>query len=260
MPLRLDHVALAVHDAARVAAFYAVAGLGLARSTASLPACIRSDRGGIVLDPGGVPPSDTLQACVAGIAHVCIQSPSPERLWDELAAAGMRWNAELVGLGTGYLYAYGYDIEGNLVELEGVADAREACRAWLAHVAIVTPDIDRATSFYEQLIGTRSHGAGCYSHPNMGRIAALPAVSAKAAWIATPALTLELWQYVSPPTMASPSARPTGYRRLGFVCDDLPREADRLGAAGIPVVRTAAGLSGSDPDGNRFEVRLADPA
>jgi catechol 2,3-dioxygenase-like lactoylglutathione lyase family enzyme len=255
MTLRLDHVVLGVHDSQGLAAAYAPAGLELGRDGETL--ALVSGRGRIVLERSPPPAPNLLPANDAGIAHFCIQSVEPEQLWRDLADRGMRWNAELVGLGTGYLYAYGYDVEGNLVELEGTTGAQDGRLSWLAHVAVVTSDMDRASGFYEALTGAEAHGSGLHSHPNMGRIAALESVTARAAWIATPQLTLELWQYVTPPTGPHPSTRPTGYRSLGFVADDLAAERARLLAAGIRVEAEPDALTGVDPDGNRFTIRAA---
>lgn len=248
MALILDHVELASHDADALAAAYAPAGL------VPRDGRLEGGRGAIVLHPaGGPPPAETLRACVAGIAHVCIQSTDPQRVWSQLADRGMRWNDELVGLGTGYTYAYGYDREGNLVELEGTGQAWEDRESWLAHAAIVTPDMDGAMDFYARLMGVTPHGAGRYSHPNMGRVAALERVDARAAWLATSGLTLELWHYIEPAT-EPPAARTTGYKRLGFVCGDLAGEQARLSALGVMVRAGDGGLLGEDPDGNPFRI------
>lgn len=256
MALQLDHVVLGVHDAARFATSYAPIGIRLAHDSKTLS--FEGGEGRIVMEPSSRPRSDLLRACDSGIAHICIQSVEPQQLWRDLAARGMRWNAELVGLGTGYLYAYGYDVEGNLVELEGVGEARAGHSSWLAHIAIVTGNIDRACHFYAALTGVVPHGLGEYSHPNMAHIAGLEAVTARAAWIATSALTLEFWQYLTPPTGSRQPSRPTGYRSLGFVADDLKEELARLRAADITVEVLREALEGVDPDGNRFAIRRRD--
>ncbi len=255
MALRLDHVELASHEPGGLAAAYAPAGLSLSGER------LDGGRGAVVLQRADRPPApDHLRACVAGIAHVCIQSTAPQRVWDELAAQGMAWNDALVGLGTGYTYAYGYDREGNLVELEGTGEAWDGRETWLAHAAIVTPDMDRALDFYARLTGVEPHGAGRYSHPNMGRVAALDRVDARAAWLATPGLTLELWQYIEPATEAAQPGRPTGYRRLGFTCDDLDAVRARLAALGVATREAEGGLLGEDPDGNPFRILARAPA
>lgn len=252
MPLALDRIEVAVHDREAYARAYAPAGL--ARDDDR----IDGGPGAIALLPSAGPPlPDRLRACVAGIAHVCLQTVEPDRVWRALAERGMRWNAEPVGLGTGYTYAYGYDLEGNLVELEGTGEPRFGRTTWLAHAAIVTPDMARSRAFYEALIGTPAHASGRYSHPNMGRVAALEAVDARAAWIATPGLDVELWEYVTPPTEPRPPERPTGYRRLVFACRDLAAETARLAGAGIAVEPEGGGLAGRDPDGNAVRIVTA---
>lgn len=255
MSLRLDHVVLGAHNPERLADAYAPAGLCLRDEGGMLT--LEGGRGRIVVEPSPPPPAELLRACDAGIAHFCVQSVEPEQLWRDLAARGMRWNAELVGLGTGFLYAYGYDVEGNLVELEGVASPQDGRASWLAHIAIVTGDIDRASGFYAGLTGVDPHGSGQYSHPNMGRVAALASVTARAAWLAAPGLTLELWQYLTPSTGPRQPARPTGYRSLGFLAADLQAEQARILAAGIAIEPWADTLVGVDPDGNRFTIRAA---
>lgn len=254
MALRLDHVEVTAHDPARLAQAYQAAGLEIGEAEGEVT--IEGGRGRVLLRrTKAAPLPDHLRACDPGIAHFCIQSTRPNAAWQDLAANGMAWNAELLGLGTGYTYAYGYDVEGNLVELEGTGEARDGRDTWLAHVAIVTPDIDAAGDFYTRLLGVESHAQGRFSHRNMGRIAALENVEARGMWFDTDRLSLELWQYVSPPTGARSPERPTGFRRLGLIADDLAGERERLRTAGIELRSGADGaLLGQDPEGNAFRV------
>jgi catechol 2,3-dioxygenase-like lactoylglutathione lyase family enzyme len=199
----------------------------------------------------------------AGIRHACLQSIEVDPLFDVCARNGTRWHARPSGLGTGALYAYVRDPEGNIIELEGVPwGPDDQAGPWYAHTAIVTPDIDRLTGFYEFLTGTKVHNRGAFGpHRSFDRVAGLSGIVFKGAWIRLANATLEFWQYDTPRTSANPrrDATEPGWNHVCFEVSNAAETYARLTAAGTRLhaepVSNAFGtlFYGRDPDGNIFE-------
>jgi catechol 2,3-dioxygenase-like lactoylglutathione lyase family enzyme len=196
-----------------------------------------------------------------GIGHFCIQSGGADSAWDQLNDAGVTFNSRPAPLGTGVLYAYGRDSEDNLIELEGVPDEHPATPPWIAHVALVSDDLDRLADFYSRLIGRAVHREGSFSHPSFRQITGFDDVSVSAKWIMADNMVFEMWRYHNPSTHGIRTAGrgAPGYRHIGFVCDDLVTEVERLRSEGILVfpadnMAELNGVWGTDPDGNRFTL------
>lgn len=199
------------------------------------------------------------RSCDAGIAHICVQSGNGDGLWHMLRDAGVVFNAAPVALGTGATYAYGRDSEHNLIEVEGVDDVATDVLPWIAHVALVTNDLDRLADFYTRLIGRAPHDGGHFRNAAFEVITGLSNVDVRALWLMTDNMILELWQYLEPPTLpTSPRDDDApGYRHIGFACADLAAERLRLEQAGIVIEAEADRLFGRDPDGNLFVLFAA---
>lgn len=199
----------------------------------------------------------------AGIRHACLQAIEVDPLFDRCAENGTRWHARPSGLGTGALYAYVRDPEGNIIELEGVPwGPADQTRPWYAHTAIVTPDIDRLTAFYEFLTGIKVHNRGSFGpHRSFDRVAGLEGIVFKGAWIRLANATLEFWEYNVPRTTPDPRKDATGpgWNHICFEVGNADEAYGRLAAAGIPLhappVSNAFGrlFYGRDPDDNIFE-------
>jgi catechol 2,3-dioxygenase-like lactoylglutathione lyase family enzyme len=205
----------------------------------------------------------------AGIRHACLQAIRVDPLFDRCVSNGTQWHARPSGLGTGALYAYVRDLEGNIIELEGVPwGPADQAEPWFAHTAIVTPDIDRLTGFYEFLTGTKVHNRGTFGpHGAFDRVAGLNGIVFKGAWIRLANATLEFWQYDTPRTIANPrrDATAPGWNHICFEVSNAADTYARLAGAGIPLlsgpVSTAFGtlFYGRDPDGNIFECLEMSP-
>lgn len=199
----------------------------------------------------------------AGISHFCVQHQQMARLYDDCAAAGAQFHSAPVDLGTGWRYCYARDPEGNVIELEASPLAPLGQSPWAAHVAIVTPNIERLATFYHQLLGgARVGGRKIGPNPNLDLIAALPKVEVILTWLVGANLTLELAQYVSP---AALSTRPqpftaVGYNHLCFEVNDLPNTLAacvHVGAQQIASPDVQNGINTAylyDPDGNVIEL------
>lgn len=202
----------------------------------------------------------------AGIRHICIQHGYSKvgDLFDAYAEAGSSSHNRPAGLGTGALYCYIRDPEGNVIELEGVRWGENATISpWYTHTAIVTHDIARLTAFYEKLTGTKSHRRGSFG-PNdkFDAVAGLKDTRLDGAWIRLAHGEIELWEYHTPRTEPAAHRDMTelGWNHICFEVDDIDQETRRLETIGIEVSdgpgRHSRGTSvyGRDPDGNIFEL------
>lgn len=194
-----------------------------------------------------------------GIGHFCIQSGDGPAVWRALASAGIAFNAEVTSLGGDYLYAYGRDPEANLIEVEGITVEAEPDPPWVAHVALVSADLERLAEFYAALIGRAPHNGGRFKNPAFKAITGLDDVDVSAKWLMADNIIFEMWQYHTPqsrPAPPPPRGAP-GYRHIGFCCADLDIEVARLSGLGIALDETEGAaqarlFSGRDPDGNAF--------
>lgn len=200
----------------------------------------------------------------AGIRHVCLQDKDVDTFFDAHVAAGASWHARPVGLGTGALYAYVRDPEGNVLELEGVPwCSTDGVKPWYAHTALVTSDIDRLSAFYESVTEVDCHRRGRFGpHRNLDTVAGLEGVDLKAAWLKLALGVVEMWEYASPPTVPQPRPSMTmpGWSHICFQVDDVEAEYERIRGLGIethgaPVSNSfGSSVYGRDPDGNIFEM------
>jgi catechol 2,3-dioxygenase-like lactoylglutathione lyase family enzyme len=262
MTLAIHHIAINAADTAAIARTYEQsAGFKPVGSSAGAQ-WIAAPTAYLALYPADdvIPPRDQ-RVCDQGIGHFCIQSGAGKTMWRALSDAGIRFNAEPAPLGTGVLYAYGWDPESNLVELECVPNESPETPPWLAHVAMVSADLDRLAKFYARLIGRDPHREGTFAHPSMPQISGLDDVKVSAKWIMADNLIFEMWHYHIPETLPAPAALEgaRGYRHVGFCCTNLATEIARLADKGITVSDTdmmgnIPAVSGVDPDGNRVLI------
>jgi catechol 2,3-dioxygenase-like lactoylglutathione lyase family enzyme len=193
-----------------------------------------------------------------GIGHFCIQSGDGPSVWRALSDAGITFNAEMTSLGGDYLYAYGRDPEANLIEVEGTTVGANPGPPWIAHVALVSSDLERLADFYAKLIGRAPHNGGRFKHPAFKAITGHDDVDVSAKWLMADNIIFEMWCYHHPETRARavPANGAPGYRNVGFCCDDLDEERARILEQGIELMETRAldapAFAGSDPDGNAF--------
>ena len=200
----------------------------------------------------------------AGIRHICVQGALDDVLFSRMVDAGADWHARPAGLGTGNLYAYIRDPDGNILEVEGVpwAPAGEP-RAWYAHTALVTADIDRLSAFYAGVTGAPVHRRGSFGpDAKFDLVGGFKNARFHGAWLRTANAELEFWQYLEPETRAAPRRRVSdvGWNHLCFETGDLSAEIARLTADGVEFHGPAMDFGGArvayarDPDGNVFEL------
>ena len=262
--MHLHHIGLAVRDLGRAMAFYrAAAGFEpAAECVGSAPAALlRAPNCYLELIITAAAADATPRPVnEAGITHFCVQGRQMDALHTRFADAGASFHAPPVGLGTGNLYAYARDPELNVVELEALPYAPPAQAPWVAHVAIATPDVERLAAFYHRLLGgNRVGGQKIGPSPLYDQVTGLPAVEVIPTWIAGGNVTVELWQYLNPPTLPA-APRPFEVPGFNHICFEVESAAEAIaacveaGATVDPPVAHSATLV-RDPDGNLLELR-----
>lgn len=139
----------------------------------------------------------------------------------------------------------------------------------LHHIALSTPDIDRMTAFYTDVLGFEPvdwRGGWEAGNPAIDEIVGLKDSSARQAMLRAGNLFLELFQYATPAPRPGDPNRPVcdhGYTHFCLDVTDIDAEYARLSAAGMrfhraPVADPAQGIAatyGRDPDGNVIEIQ-----
>ncbi len=206
-----------------------------------------------------------------GITHICFQSPEEDSAFEKFKRQGM----EMVSRGDrpvrlnpqrGITYAYARDVSGNMFEMEQWVTPPRPFPIWIAHVAFVSPDIERLTRFYSQVV------MGMAQSPEIRRINGIPNLDVVGdidqgdlygTWIPTPNILIEIWQYVNPKTpdeRVNGSVETLGYTHVCFEVDDTSAEYERLSKLGVEFIsepyqtETNIVVFGRDPDGNLFEL------
>jgi catechol 2,3-dioxygenase-like lactoylglutathione lyase family enzyme len=202
-----------------------------------------------------------------GFTHVCFQSPAESALYNSLVGRGATEvsRAAPVDLG-GYGVRYGYarDGDGTMFEVEQFDAPPFDAQVWIAHVALVSPDIDRLVAFYAGLLGVEPYRrVNKVAGPRIDEVTGLDSVHVRAAWFNVDNMVLELWEYLTPRTPEPTAVRSldvTGYQRFVFEVGDLEHEVARLAESGVDMIGAPTGTDDSagrcayarDPDGNLF--------
>ncbi len=205
-----------------------------------------------------------------GIRHFCIQNRDCARLEQAVLGSGGSLIAPPLDLGTGNQYAYGRDAEANIMEIEGLPYAPAAEPTWLAHVAVVTHDMDAAVAFYTGLFGAGLQNRGRFGpQPQLDRMGGLTGAELEGAWLPARNMLLELWQFhvpPSPPRLVARHLLDPGYSHIGFETDDLDVDLARLAGLGGDVLGSISendyvrSAFGRDPEGNLIELVEPRPA
>lgn len=224
-----------------------------------------------------------------GMTHTCYQSPITDPGYRKFRRAGaqiLSRGEQPIDLGGyGLTYAYGYDPEGNMFEMEQADQALldksgydetfavlEVDKTlWMSQVAIATSDISRLTTFYQQVLGILPYRAGEYlDNVRIDQVADhdkthLCGTTFK---MSQKAKILELWQFVNPKTPES--TLPIGITDIGYTFSievaDIFQEQLRLAKLGLTFVSEPILLGEfwqvftRDIDGNVFSLRQAKEA
>ena len=176
-----------------------------------------------------------------GITHACFQAPAEVGLFEKFMLA----QAKSVSIGEppidlngqGVRYAYARDPDGSMFEVEALDVPQFEGPIWLAHIALVTPDIDQAVSFYQTLLGVAPYGrVNKVMGPRFDEVTGIEGVRIRAAWFNTGNMVLEFWQFIQPQTPVLPVDRAftdAGYNTFALEVGDLEAEIKRLAAVGF---------------------------
>ncbi|HIA47504.1 MAG TPA: hypothetical protein EYN96_05920 [Candidatus Hydrogenedentes bacterium] len=203
-----------------------------------------------------------------GITHICFQSPTSQDIYNrfrKLGATSVSRGTEPVDLGGyGVYYAYGRDSDGIMFETEHLDEPHFKGPHWLSHVALVSPDIDRLVSFYENIIGFEpTRRSDKVTGPRFDEVVDYDDTFIRAAWFNMDNMILELWQFVNPVTPEAGAPIPfekIGYTKFAFEVMDIQSDYKRLYESGVqflsePVQCNASTeVFGRDPDGNLFSL------
>ena len=140
----------------------------------------------------------------------------------------------------------------------------------IRHVALATPDIDRAVKFYSKLLQEpKPRRLGRFwklSGEKLDKVSGLPDSKIEMAFFQVRNMELEIAQYHSHPTQRPADPRPLdalGYNMIVFDVEDLAKARDHVVASGGDMVGEYEGLYdhkilfARDPDGNLIGFQTA---
>ncbi len=282
----IHHIGLVVTDLAAAQTFYRdTTGLAPSADAALLPAlgiapeaaptpqlgALAGPNAYLALqqfDPPVPGPLGGMPVAGPGVTHICFQCPMGRDLYGRMRKAQAqpvsRGDAPVDLGGYGVHYAYLRDPDELMFEIEQIDDPKFSGDLWLAHVALVSPDIERLEAFYEKLLGVGPYNRNPMLRGSRAdRVTGIDQVQIQATWFNAGNMVLELWQYLKPatPAPAAPAAyAQTGYNKFVFEVESLDTQLRRLESLGIALEgapqATAAGpcAFGRDPDGNLFAL------
>ena len=218
-----------------------------------------------------------------GMTHTCYQSPSWKSGYDQFKNAEIELLSrgdEAVDLGGyGVTYAYGYDPEGNMLELEQMEahfmkqtgmDSLwiQEHDMWMTQVAIMSPDLKQLSDFYRGVLGfSPNRIAKLENMERLDDIVDQDKVIIHATWFKMdgPGKMVELMQYDHPETPAKLYKKdPTdlGYT-FSLEVKDIQLEYERMKKLGVEFLSEPQILGefhtvfAHDIDGNIFSLRQA---
>lgn len=219
-----------------------------------------------------------------GMTHTCFQSPASISGYDKFKRAGVdmlsRGDGPVDLLGQGVTYAYAYDPEGNMIELEQLdfeflgGDRRspewieQGFDMWMTQVALVTHDIERLTNFYAEILAFDPYReADIDSRPTFDDVADVENLSLLATWfrMSPSSKTMEFWEYrnpLTPPLSEKLDSTALGYS-YSIEVGDIQAEYVRMSGLGVEFVSEPVLLGdfwqvyANDIDGNVFSLRQA---
>lgn len=219
-----------------------------------------------------------------GYTHICFQSPADAPKYDRFAELGLDILSRGPGPvdlgGYGVTYAYGFDGDGVMIEMEQVdrplieaagymGKQRLEHEAWVSHVANVTADKPAMVEFYRSILG---YGPRREIPPTrrstFDDVVDIDNIEIAASWFDIGNIQLELWHYSQPATPLNRTPRKIdeiGYNSFAFEVTDLDGTIARLERSGMEFATGRFDLGGwdiafaRDPEGNlvAFQQRKA---
>lgn len=209
-----------------------------------------------------------------GITHICFQSPAELKMYNmftsQRAVPVTRGPGPVDLGGYGVHYAYLRNADQTMFEVEQMDNPKFEGPVWIAHVALVSHDIDRLVAFYASLFGIQPYRrANKVIGPRIEEVTDIDNVRIRAAWFNIGNMVVEIWEYLIPATPDKGAARPfekLGFNKFAFEVADLDKEMARLDAIGLTFSskpqKTTLGREAyaTDPDGNCFSLLEIDDA
>jgi len=215
-----------------------------------------------------------------GMTHTCYQSKQDNSGYAKFKSAGAailsRGNEPIDLGGYGVTYAYGYDPEGNMMELEQMSNFiiwlkigkayAEQNPMWMTQVAIMSPDVGRLSDYYAKVLGIAPYRVGDYAGvAAMDDIIDHDSTAMKSAWFMLDGLEkkMELMQYVNPatpPLEEDKLVTDFGYS-FSLEVENIQAEYDRLIKEGVDFLSAPQKIKdfwkviARDVDGNYFSLR-----
>lgn len=216
-----------------------------------------------------------------GMTHTCYQSHPDRPTYDSFKSAGaeiLSRGGVPVDNGLGVTYAYAYDPEGNMVELEEMswtliplATGKEWAKnnaPWMTQVAIMSHDVKSLTAFYKDVLEIDPYRELSLG-PQIGLddIVDIDSVTIESAWFGmdTQGKKMELMQYTNPITERRSRAleiTDLGYS-FSFEVKDIQKEYNQLSNIGVRFESAPVKMKdfweayAYDIDGNIFSIRQA---
>lgn len=218
-----------------------------------------------------------------GMTHTCYQSATTHSGYEKFVKAEAdilsRGNEPIDLGGYGVTYAYAHDPEGNMMELEQMSnfiiwlkigkDFSEKHKMWMTQVAIMSPNIEKLSAFYQDVFEIEPYRVSAYPVSEViTKVIDLEGVSMKGAWFMLDGKEkkMELFQYEgthpTPNTIYKRSPTELGYS-FSLEVLDIQKEYQRLKMIGVEFLSEPQKLDkfwivfANDIDGNIFSLRQA---
>lgn len=210
-----------------------------------------------------------------GYTHICFQTHEATPGYDRFRAIGLdmlsRGEKPVDLGGYGVTYAYGFDPDGIMIEMEQLSPAviasqgatgarRSKYPAWATHLANVPGDKPAMVAFYSKILGYGPRRELPPSRRNtFDQVVDIDNIEVSASWFDAGNFELEFWHYNHPRTPLRVTRRmfeEIGYNSLMFEVSDLPGTLARLEREGVTLVGETIELDGftiryaRDPEGN----------
>ncbi|MFT6808098.1 MAG: catechol 2,3-dioxygenase-like lactoylglutathione lyase family enzyme [Saprospiraceae bacterium] len=218
-----------------------------------------------------------------GMTHTCYQSPS----WKSGYQKFKSQNAEILSKGDapvdlggyGVTYAYAYDPEGNMIEMEQLdkvvldndgydANWQDQNSMWMTQVALISPDLIELSNYYEMVLEFPPRRKATLANmAKLDDIVGMDSIALHAAWFGMDGegKMMELMQYVHPKTVVSQGKKhlkSLGYS-FSFEVESIQQEYKRLKGLNVEFISEPQILGefwmvfAHDLDGNIFQLRQA---
>lgn len=219
-----------------------------------------------------------------GYTHICFQSPADAPKYNRFKELGLeilsRGDGPVDLGGYGVTYAYGFDPDGVMIEMEQVdrplieaagymGEQRLKHEAWITHVANVTAEKAEMVAFYRMILG---HGPKreipATRRKTFDDVVNIDNIEISASWFDIGNIQLELWHYSEPATPLNRKPRmidEIGYNSFTFEVRDLAGTMTRLESEGLTFATETFDLGGwqvvyaRDPEGNLIAFQQSKP-